>query len=256
MVNVSDAAQVHPKAQLGRDVTIGPYSIVGENVVVGDGTTIGSHVIIEGWTEIGPQNRIHHFAVLGTPPQDLKWRGARSWLRIGARNTIREFATLNRATDEGEETRLGDDNLIMSYVHVAHNCVVESGAILANAVNLAGHVHVEERAIVGGVTPVHQFVRIGRHAMIGGGCRVPKDVPPYLLAAGNPLRAVGINQVGLERRGFTEQAMGAIKEAFRLLYRAGLNRSQAIDRIRGGVFACPEVDHLIRFFEESQRGTI
>jgi UDP-N-acetylglucosamine acyltransferase len=256
MIRVSDSAQVHPKAQLGRDVSIGPYAVIGENVVIGDRTTIGSHAVIEGWTEIGRENRIHHFAVLGTEPQDLKWKGARSWLRIGDRNSIREFATLNRATEEDEETRVGDDNLIMSYVHVAHNCRIEDGTILANAVNLAGHVVVEERAVVGGVTPVHQFVRIGRHAMIGGGFRVPKDVPPYLLAGGNPLRAAGINQVGLERRGFTEETMAAIKEAYRLLYRAGFNRSQAIERIRANVLACPEVEHLVRFISESQRGTI
>ncbi len=256
MVRVADGSHVHPKAELGRDVTVGPYSLIGEHAVIGDGTTIASHVVIEGWTVIGRENKVHHFAVLGTEPQDLKWKGARSLLRIGDRNTIREFATLNRATDEGEETRVGNDNLIMSYVHVAHNCVIEDGTILANAVNLAGHVHVEERAVIGGVTPIHQFVRIGRHSMIGGGFRVPKDVPPFVLAGGNPLRAVGINQVGLERRGFSEETMRSIKEAFRLLYRAGLNRTQAIARIGAEVPACAEVDTLVRFITESQRGTI
>lgn len=256
MLRVFEGSQVHPKAVLGRDVTVGPFSVIGENVVIGDGTTIGSHVVVEGWTEIGRENRIHSFAVLGAIPQDLKFRGARSWLRIGDRNAIREFATLNRATGEDEETRIGSDNLIMSYVHVAHNCVIEDGVILANAVNLAGHVHVEERAVIGGVTPVHQFVRIGRHAMIGGGFRVPQDVPPFLLAAGYPLRASGINQVGLERRGFAPETIAAIKEAYRILYRSGLNRSQAIARIRAEVRPCPEVEHLVHFIETSQRGTI
>ena len=255
-LNLSESCQVHPKAELGRDVTVGPFSIIGENVVIGDGTTVGSHVVIEGWTEIGRENRIHHFAVLGTPPQDLKWAGARSYLRIGARNTIREFATLNRGTFEDEETRVGSDNLLMTYVHVAHNCVIEDGTILANAVNLAGHVTVEERAVVGGVTPVHQFVRIGRHAMIGGGFRVPKDVPPYVLAGGYPLRPIGINQVGLERRGFSEETIRSLKESFRILYRAGLNRTQAVERVRREVPPCSEVEHLLDFIEGSERGTI
>lgn len=255
-IKVSESSQIHPKAQLGRDVTVGPYAVIGEHVVIGDGTRIGSHVVIEGWTEIGPENQIHHFAVIGTPPQDLKWDGARSHVRIGARNTIREFATINRATFEDEETRIGHDNLIMAYVHVAHNCVIEDGAILANAVNLAGHCRVEEKAVIGGVTPVHQFVRVGRHAMIGGGFRVQKDVPPYLLAGGYPLRAVGINQVGLERRGFPEESLRALKDAFRLLYRSAMNRTQAIERIRREIPSCSEVEHLVRFIEESERGTI
>jgi UDP-N-acetylglucosamine acyltransferase len=256
VLKVSDLSQIHPSAQLGRDVTVGPYSIIGEHVVIGDRTNVGSHVVIEGWTEIGADNEIHHFAVIGTPPQDLKWEGAKSHVRIGRRNTIREFATVNRATGEGEETRIGDENLIMAYVHVAHNCVIENGTILANAVNLAGHVMIEEKAIIGGVTPVHQFVRVGRHSMIGGGSRVPKDMPPYLLGAGNPLRIAGINQVGLERRGFPEESMGALKEAFRLLYRSSLNRTQALERIRREVAPCSEVEHLVRFIGESERGTV
>ncbi|MFN0150750.1 MAG: acyl-ACP--UDP-N-acetylglucosamine O-acyltransferase [bacterium] len=256
MLKSSDTCQIHPGARIGRDVTIGPYSIIGEDVAIGDGTTIGSHVVIEGWTEIGTENRIHHFAVLGGPPQDLKFSGSKSFLRVGNRNTIREFATLNRATAEGEETRVGDGNLIMTYVHIAHNCVVENNVILANAVNLAGHVHIEENAIIGGGTVVHQFVRIGGHSMVGGGSRIPKDVPPYSLGAGNDFRIAGINQVGLDRRGFPEESKRALKEAFRLLYRGSLNRSQAIERIQSDLPACPEIAHLIRFLEGSQRGAV
>jgi UDP-N-acetylglucosamine acyltransferase len=254
MLKVSEMSQVHPGARIGRDVSIGPYSIIGENASIGDATRIGSHVVVDGWTEIGPENDIHHFAVLGAPPQDLKWEGGRSYLRIGARNTIREFATLNRATNEGEETRIGDGNLIMTYVHVAHNCVIEDNTILANAVNLAGHVHVEESAIIGGGTVVHQFVRIGRHAMVGGGSRISKDVPPYMMGAGNDFRIAGINQVGLDRRGFPEESKRALKEAHRILYRSSLNRTQAIERIRSEVHACPEIECLVRFLEESTRG--
>lgn len=256
MLKVSESSQVHPKAHLGVDVVVGPHCIIGEHVTIGDGTVLGSHVIVDGWTDIGRDNTIHHFAVLGTPPQDLKWGGAMSHLAIGDRNTIREFATLNRATGEGETTRVGNGNLIMTYVHVAHNCEVGDGVILANAVNLAGHVTIEDAAIVGGVTPVHQFVRIGRHSMIGGGSRIPKDMPPYLLGAGNPMRISGVNLVGLDRRGFSEASKSALKEAYRLLYRSGLNRIQATERIRAEVPSCPELDHLLQFLETSHRGTL
>jgi UDP-N-acetylglucosamine acyltransferase len=254
MQGLSDTSRVHPGARIGQGVTIGPFSIIGEHAVIGDGTTIGSHVVIDGWTEIGVENRIHHFAVLGAPPQDLKFEGGRTCLRIGDRNTIREFATLNRATGEDEETRIGDGNLIMTYVHVAHNCVIGNNVILANAVQLAGHVEIEDYAIVGGGTVVHQFVRIGAHSMIGGGSRIPKDVPPYFLGAGNDFRIAGLNRVGLDRRGFSETAKRALLEAHRFLYRSALNRSQAIERIRSEVEDCPEVAHLVRFLEGSQRG--
>ena len=204
MLDIHTTAVVHPEAEIDDDVVIGPYSVVGAHVRIGAGTRIGAHAVIEGHTTIGRRNRIFHGAAVGGEPQDLKYRGETTYLRIGDDNVIREYATVNVACVEGEATVVGNHNLLMAYSHVAHNCVLHSRVILANSVNLAGHVEVFEGAIVGGVTPVHQFVRIGRYSIIGGGCRVPKDVPPYTRAAGHPLRLVGLNTVGLERNGFDE----------------------------------------------------
>jgi UDP-N-acetylglucosamine acyltransferase len=255
MATVIDAtAVVAPRAQLGVGVRIGPYAIVGENVQVGDFTVIGPHAVLDGWTEIGAECKIHVGAVVGAEPQDLKYDGARSWVRIGRGNTIREYATIHRATEDGDETRIGEGNLLMAYVHVAHNCVIGDHVILANAVNLAGHVLIEDHAIVGGVTPVHQFVRIGCHSFIGGGSRVPQDIPPYVRCAGNPLRVAGLNSVGLARRGFSPAVMAELKRAYRLVYRSELNVSQAVERIRSEIEPHPEVLNFVGFIEASERG--
>ncbi len=252
--------QVHPTAivdsgaRLAEDVVVGPYCMVSGDVEMGSGTVLDSCVLVEGPTRIGKDCRIHHCAVVGSPPQDLKYKGASSSLVIGDSNTIREFVTLNRATAEGEETKLGSNNLLMAYVHVAHNCVIGDNVILANAVNLAGHVDVEDYAIVGGVTPVHQFVRIGRHAFIGGGSRVPKDVPPFVRAAGNPLRVVGLNSVGLLRRGFPQDVRLELKRLHRIFYRSGLNTSQAIEKAGTELRDIPEVKCFLDFVTQSERG--
>jgi UDP-N-acetylglucosamine acyltransferase len=193
---------------------------------------------------------------VGGTPQDLKYSGARSHVRIGDSNVFREFVTVNRATGEGNETVIGNRNLFMAYVHVAHDCTIHDHAILANSVNLAGHVEVEDHAIVGGVTPVHQFVRIGSYAIVGGGSRVPKDMPPYLKAAGNPLRVVGPNSVGLERNGFSAEVRKALKFAFRILYRSRLNVTQAVERIRAEHAGVEEVEHLLDFIDASKRGIV
>ena len=255
MLDIHATAIVHPHAQLGQDVTVGPYSIVGPDVVVGDGTWIGAHVVLEGRTTLGKRNRIFHGAALGGAPQDLKFRGETTFLRIGDESTIREYATLNLACIEGESTLVGDRCLLMAYVHIAHNCRVGSGVILANAVNLAGHVEVQDFATIGGITPVHQFVRIGTYAFVGGGSRVPKDIPPYVKAAGNPLELVGINSIGLERHGFDEDRRMALKRAYRILFRSGLNVSQGLARLKT---ECDPQDEdlqiLIRFIETSERG--
>jgi UDP-N-acetylglucosamine acyltransferase len=255
MLDIHASAVVHPKAELGRDVVVGPYSIIGPDVVVGDDTWIGAHAVLEGRTTIGRANRIFHGAVLGAVPQDLKYRDERTFLRIGDRNTIREYATLHLACMEGEATVVGDDCLLMAYVHVAHNCRIGSRVILANAVNLAGHVEVQDFASIGGVTPVHQFVRIGAYAFVGGGSRVPKDVPPFVKAAGNPLELAGINSVGLERHGFDAERRAMIKRAYRVLFRSQLNLTQALATLRRE-FDCSDEDlqTLIRFVEESERG--
>ncbi len=254
------ATDIHPTAviasgaDIGEDVTIGPYSIIGENVRIGDGCRIGSSVLIEGYTEIGKNNHIFHGASIGTIPQDLKYRGARTFVKIGDNNTIREYVTINSATNEGESTIVGDSNLLMAYVHVAHNCVIGNNVILANAVNLAGHVKVHDYAIVGGIVPVHQFVEIGEHAFIGGGSRIPKDVPPFIKVVGNPPRVNGMNSVGLMRRGFTLEQRVLLKRAYCILYRSGLNVSQAIEKIETELPQTEEIKMLVDFIKNSKRG--
>ncbi|MGD8394478.1 MAG: acyl-ACP--UDP-N-acetylglucosamine O-acyltransferase [Candidatus Eiseniibacteriota bacterium] len=253
---IDTTAVVNPGAQLGVGVQIGPYAIIGKNAVIGDRSTIGPHAVIDGWTLIGDDCQVYPSAVIGTDPQDLKFDGARSFVEIGNGNVIREFVTINRATEEDGVTRVGDDNLLMAYVHVAHNCTIGSQVILANAVNLAGHVLIDDYAIVGGVTPVHQFVHIGRHAFIGGGSRVPQDVPPFIRCAGNPPRVGGLNSVGLKRRGFPEHVMTELKRAYRLVYRSDLNVTQALARMRDELEPLSEVMEFIEFIAASERGII
>lgn len=254
MLDIHASAIVHPRAQLGDDVTVGPYSVIGADVVIGDGTWIGAHVVIDGRTTLGARNRVFHGACLGIEPQDLKYRGEATQLVIGHENTIREYATLHRACIDEESTIVGDHNLIMAYAHIAHNCRIGSRVILANSVNLAGHVEIHDHAIIGGVVPVHQFVRIGRHAMIGGGCRVAKDVPPFVKAAGHPLRVAGLNSIGLERNGFDPGRRAVLKRAYRILFRSKLNVHQALDRLRQEFGVDDDVATLVDFVAQSERG--
>jgi len=251
---VHGAAIVHDGAELGENVTVGPYSVISAGAKIGDGTTIGSNVLIEGDTTIGAGNTIFHGAVLGTPPQDLKYRGARTFVRIGDNNMIREYATVNAATNEGDATVVGSNCLLMAYSHVAHDCLIGDNVILANAVNLAGHVTIYDFAILGGMVPVHQFVRIGVHSFVGGGCRVAKDVLPYVKIAGTPVKVSGLNTVGLKRRGFEDSQLETIKAAYRLIYRSGLNVTQAIERIELEVEPSEEIEILLDFIRGSQRG--
>lgn len=255
MLDIHTTAVVHPKAELGAGVVVGPYSVIGPDVRIGDDTRIGAHAVIEGRTTVGIGNVIHHGAALGGPPQDLKYRGEPTYLRIGDHNTIREYATLNLACLEGEATVVGDHCLLMAYVHVAHNCRIGSGVILANAVNLAGHVEIHDYASVGGMTPVHQFARVGAYAFVGGACRVAKDVAPFVKAAGNPMELAGINSIGLERRGFDEERLLVLKRAYRVLFRSGLNVSQAVARLKTDFDPGDEdIQTLIHFVERSERG--
>jgi len=252
-VQIHASAIVHPKAKLGSDVQVGPGAVIGEFVEVGDRCSIGPHVVLDGWTTLGEENRVFASAVLGSECQDLKFRGERSYLKVGKRNTIREFVTMNRATGGERVTQVGDGNLIMAYAHVAHECVIGSHNIIANAVQFAGHITVADHANIGGANVIHQYVRIGSYAMIGGGSRVPKDVPPYILCAGSPLRIVGINKIGLERKGFSEDQIKVIEHAYRILYRSKLNVSQALKRLE------EEKDHaeivpFIEFIKSSERG--
>ena len=251
---VHGAAIVHDGAELGENVTIGPYSVISPKAKIGDGTTVGSNVLIEGNTTIGAGNTIFHGAVLGTPPQDLKYRGAKTFVKIGDNNMIREYATVNAATNEGDATVIGSGCLMMAYSHVAHDCIIGDNVILANAVNLAGHVTIHDHAILGGMVPVHQFVRIGMHSFVGGGCRVAKDVLPYVKIAGTPVKVSGLNTVGLKRRGFEDSQLEKIKAAYRLIYRSGLNVTQAIERIEIEVEPSEEIEILLDFIRGSQRG--
>jgi len=254
LTHIHPTAIVHPKAELGLGVSVGPYSVIHEDVIIGDRTQLASHVCIEHGTQIGADCEICPMAVLGGAPQDLKYEGGESGVVIGDRNTIREYVTINRATEPGGLTQIGDDNLIMAYVHVAHNCTLGSGIVLANGVQLGGHVTVEDCAGIGGLTPVHQFARIGTMAFVGGGSRVSKDVPPYMLAAGSPLKVVGINVVGLRRRGVSAETRAELKRAYRLLYRSGLHVRGALEAIEGELSRVPEIEHLVEFVSRSRRG--
>ncbi|WP_071455749.1 acyl-ACP--UDP-N-acetylglucosamine O-acyltransferase [Gloeomargarita lithophora] len=246
-------AVIHPGAQLHPTVRVGPYAVVGERVKIGAGTTIGAHVVIDGDTEIGAGNQIFPGATIGLEPQDLKYDGSLSRVRIGDNNLIREYVTINRATRAGEETVLGNHNLLMAYVHVAHNCVLENAIVIANSVALAGHVHIESRATIGGMLGVHQFVRIGRLAMVGGMSRIDRDVPPYMLVEGHPARVRLLNRVGLHRAGLAQGEEGqALKRAFRLLYRSGLTLSQALEQLQPLTDQYETLRHLHQFLIESQ----
>lgn len=251
---IHDTAVIHPSARLGKDVEIGPYAVVGENVEIGQGTKIGAHAIINGWTGIGENCVIFPGASIGAEPQDLKFGGEKSYVFIGDNTTIRECATVNRATGEGEETRIGNHCLMMAYTHVAHNCIVGNNVIMSNAATLAGHVIVEDRAVIGGLTGVHQFVKIGRNAMIGGASKVVQDVVPYTIVDGHPAKVSGLNSVGISRAGIPIDSRRNIKKAYKILYRSGLSLAQAIAVIEQEVDSCSEVDHFLRFLRNAERG--
>jgi UDP-N-acetylglucosamine acyltransferase len=253
-VLIHPTALVDKRAELGREVEVGPNTIIGPDVVVGDHTRIGANCLIDGWTTIGPRCRIHHAAVVGGEPQDFKYRGERTYVRVGEGNIFREFVTIHRATGEGNETRIGDRNFFMAYVHVAHNCTIGNETVIANSANMGGHVRVDDCATIGGVTPIHQFVRIGRYSIIGGGSRIPMDIAPYVKVAGNPARVNGLNTIGLQRHGFSPETRLVLKQAYKLIFRSNLNVSQAIERLRSEVKPIPEVAHLIDFIEGSTRG--
>jgi len=252
---IHPTALVHPEARLGRGVIVGPYSIIGPDVVVGDQTEIGSNVVLENRVVIGARNRIYHGAVIGTAPQDLKYEGADSMVVIGDDNTIREYVTVNLATEEDETTSIGSGCLLMAYAHVAHNSQLGDHVIMANSVNLAGHVHVDDFAIIGGMTAVHQFVNIGAHSFIGGLSRISKDVPPFVKVAGVPPIPAGVNTIGLERRGFDAGQVARVKEAYRFLYRRGLRREEALEQILAGGRDTIS-DMFEDFFARAHRGIV
>jgi UDP-N-acetylglucosamine acyltransferase len=254
-LEVHPTAIVDPGAKIAPGVRIGPFSWVGPGVTLEEGVVLDSHVRLEGTTRLGRGVHVHAGAVLGGPPQDLKFvSGTPSSLEVGEGTVVRECATANVGTDEGSVTRIGRGCLIMAYAHVAHNVRVGDRAILANAVQLAGYVTIEDYAIIGGLVPVHQFVRVGCHSMIGGGFRVPQDVAPYVRAGGTPLRPMGLNLIGLRRRGFSEETITALRGAYRLLFREGLGVEEAASRIQEELPDLPEVRHMAEFALSSERG--
>jgi UDP-N-acetylglucosamine acyltransferase len=250
-------AIVHPGASIGRDVQIGAFSVIGEHVEIDAGTWIGPHVVINGPTRIGRDNRIFQFASVGEAPQDLKYAGEPTRLEIGDRNTIRECCTLSRGTAKGGGvTRVGNDNLFMAYAHVAHDCQVGSHTVFANSATLAGHVQVGDHAILGGLSAVHQFCKLGAHIMIGGGSIVLQDVPPYLLVQGNTAKAYGLNLRGLKRRGFSAEAIEALKDTYRTLYRSGLTVGAALEQLQALAQQHREVADFVAFIRSAERGII
>ena len=254
---IHPTAIVDPGAKIAANVEIGPYSIIGPDVEIGEHTAIGPHVIIKGHTRIGRENRIFQFSSLGEVPQDKKYAGEPTRLEIGDRNTIREFCTFNLGTaQDAGVTRIGDDNWIMAYVHIAHDCQVGNKTTFANNAQLAGHVVVEDWAILGGYTGVHQFCRVGAHVMTAVGTVVLQDVPPYLMAAGNTAQPYGINVEGLKRRGFTAESLSALKRAYRTLYKSGLLLEEAKIKLAEEAKTQPDVQRFVDFLAISKRGII
>ena len=257
------SAEVHPsaivdrRARLAARVSVGPFSVIGPHVEVGEGTWIGAHVVLDGRMRIGRDNKIFHFASLGAPPQDKKYKGEDTAVEIGDGNTIREYVTINRGTaqDVGT-TRLGNDNWVMAYVHFAHDVQIGNHTIFANACQLAGHVTVGDWAIFGATTLVHQFVHIGAHAFTGMGTYLPQDLPPFVTAAGNMAKPYGINSEGLRRRGFAAEDIAALKRAYRTLYRSGLALADARAELQAQSAECPHVRALVEFLDRSKRGII
>jgi UDP-N-acetylglucosamine acyltransferase len=248
-------AVIHPEAKLHDSVEVAPYAVIGPKVKIGAGSRVGPHAVIEGDTTIGERNRIFQFASVGAVPQDLKYAGEDTQLVIGDDNTIREFATLHIGTaGGGGVTRVGNKNLFMAYSHVAHDCAVGDGCILANSAALAGHVEVGDHAIFGGLSAVHQFTRIGKHAFIAGGSMVAMDVPPYCTAQGDRAELAGLNTVGITRHGFTEEQVSRIKEAYRILFRSKLGLNEALSKVKAEHGGHSEIDHLLEFLAGSKRG--
>ena len=254
---IHSTALVDAAAKLGPGVTVGAYAVIGAGVELGEGSSVGHHATLEGPTKIGGRNIFFPYAAIGFKTQDLKYKGEPTYLEIGADNTFREFTTVHRGTGPGEKTVIGDHNLFLAYSHIAHNCVVGSHTIFSNNATLAGHVTVEDHVVISGLSAVHQFCRIGAHSIIGGCAKIVQDVPPFLIADGNPAHLRGVNHVGLERRGFAEGDIKALRRAYRVIADRTLNFSQAVEKIAGSEDAANEqVRKLVAFLQSTQRGVI
>jgi UDP-N-acetylglucosamine acyltransferase len=251
---IHPSAVIHPQAQVGSGCEIGPYCVIGEHVTLGGNCRLHSHVVIDGHTKLGEGNEIFPFACIGLKTQDLKWKGGVTRTEIGDHNTFREYVTIHSATGDGEVTTVGSHNHILAYCHLAHNVTLGNHVIMSNVATLAGHVTVEDRAVIGGLAAVHQFCRIGKFAMIGGCSKVVQDVPPFMIADGNPAETRTINKVGMERHGITEEAQNALKSAYKILFREGLSIPNGLAKIESELPPLPEVLHLIQFVRTSERG--
>lgn len=251
---IHPTAVIHPKAELGPDCEIGPYCVVGEHVHVGAHCRLHSHVVIGGHSRLGENNEIFPFASLGLQTQDLKWKGGVTRTEIGSNNTFREYVTVHSATGEGEVTRVGSDNHILAYCHIAHNVVLGNNVIMSNVGTLAGHVTVEDYAVIGGLAAIHQFCRIGRMSIVGGCSKVVQDVPPFMLADGNPAETRTVNKIGMERNGVSDSAQSMLRQAFKILFREGLTIPNALTRIEQDLAQVAEVQYLVNFVRTSERG--
>jgi UDP-N-acetylglucosamine acyltransferase len=252
---IHPTAIIDSKADIDSNVEVGPYSIIGANVQIGSGTVIGPHVVVQPHVEIGPNCHIFQYASIGAIPQALKFQGEKTYVKIGQGTVIREFVTVNRGTGFGGEiTEVGEENFLMAYVHIAHDCKTGRNVILANNATLAGHIVIEDFVTVGGLVAIHQFVRIGNYAYVGGKSAVVKDIPPYVIAAGDRAKLHGLNSVGLKRHGFSQETLSLLKAAYRIIFRIGLTLNEAIERVKAEVEQVPEVNDLIRFIQSSKRG--
>jgi UDP-N-acetylglucosamine acyltransferase len=251
---IHPSALVDPSAELGRDVDIGPFAIVGPDACLGDRCRIGPHATLERNVRLAADVRVGQGSILGGDPQDLKYQGEESWVEIGEGTVIREYATINRGTASSGVTRVGRSCFIMSYVHLAHDCHIGDGVIIANGTQLAGHVTILERATLSGLVAAHQFTTIGAYAFVGGMSRVNQDIPPYVKAVGNPIELYGLNSIGLQRAGFSPETVTALKRIYRLFFNSELNLSQAVDRARTELPPLPEVENFLEFVSSSQRG--
>jgi UDP-N-acetylglucosamine acyltransferase len=256
MAGIHSTAVVDKRAELGEGVVVGPYAVVSGPAVIGADTTIGPYSLLDGAVELGRGCRIFSHAVLGTIPQDLKFEGEETDLKIGNGTTVREFVTVNRGTKASGTTIIGANCLLMAYSHVAHDCVLGDNVVLANAATLAGHVYVGAHAFIGGLSAVHQFSRVGKHAYVGGMSRVSQDIIPYGLTASEPTRVVGVNVVGLQRRGFSEEVRAALKQAYNVIYRQNLNTAQAVARLEQEMGDVAEVRDIIEFLQKTDRGIL
>ncbi len=253
-MKIHKSAIVHQKAKLADSVSIGPCALIGENVVIGADSVIGAHCVIEGRTTIGKANRIFTGVVIGSPPQDLKYRGERSYIEIGDNNSIREYVTVNPGTAQDEKTVIGNNNLVMAYSHIAHNCILKDNAIIANGGTLAGHVIIESKAIIGGLVAVHQFTRIGRLSIVGGCSKVVQDIPPFSTCDGHPARVYSVNSIGLKRSGVSSKDCLDLKKAFKLLFFSHLSLKTAIEKLEQEFSNSEFVSYLINFVKKSKRG--